>query len=201
MTRDSATKVLALAVIGFVCLTLLLVLLRPEQPAGFLDLRIADRPQMTNGAMSITLVLSNGTSRRLNIVDDTAGKPFFVLDDGTGGPGKSTIGMGLSTMANMLKVNLDRGDTLTNAIMLTNPPPRFRLLVEARDLALERREAVPRLFWIIAVKTKLRRSTPYHSKAMLLPTTDWIDTATISTPIPANGSETNRTPAASDSSD
>ena len=38
---------------------------------------------MTNGAILISFVLSNGTSRALNIVDDAARNLFLVLDAGT----------------------------------------------------------------------------------------------------------------------
>src|SRR6516164_2399368 len=123
MTHSSSSKVIWLVIAGIACLAFLMVALQPKPRPGNLDIHIAGRPQMTNGVMLITLILSNGTPGRLNIIDDTAGEPFFVLDDGTGGPGSSLIGTGLSVMANMLKVNLAPGDTLTNAISLTNPPP------------------------------------------------------------------------------
>jgi hypothetical protein len=184
MTPKSSYKVLWWMAAGCICvvfLSLLPILLSPEQPSGTLDLRVADTPQMTNGAMLVTLVLSNGTSRQFNIVDDTAGKPFFVLDDGTGGPGKSTIGVGLSRIANLLKINLAPGEALTNTILLTNPPPRFRLLVEARDLAAERRTGVKQVFLILASKVTLHKPVPYANTTITLPASSWIDAGAIST--------------------
>ena len=185
MTPVYYTKTFWLLVAGCICLvfvSLLPIMLSPELPAGALDLRMADRPQMTSGAMLFTLVLSNGTSRTLNIVDDTAGKPFFVLDDGSPAPG--TIGVGLSTLANMLKINLAPGQALTNGVMLTNPPPRFRFRVEVRDLASERRAGVKTLFHIVASKVTFRKPTPYSSSAILLPASDWIEPGNISTTTP-----------------
>ena len=106
---------------------------------GPLGLRLTGRPQVTSNAMLITLVLSNGTSRSLNIVDDRAGGPFVVLDAGAEGNHPGTIGFGLGALANSLKLNLAPGAALTNSVSVTNPLPRFRLLVEVRDLAWERR--------------------------------------------------------------
>jgi hypothetical protein len=184
--KPNQTKVLCFLAVGCVCvifLSLLPILLSPEPPAGSFDLRIADTPQITNGAMLITLVLSNGTSRRFNIVDDTAGKPFFVLDDGA--PVSGTIGVGLSRMANMLKINLSPGEAMTNAIMLTNPPLRFRFRAEARDLASERHININELIRLAASKVIHRKPGPYTTTTMILPTSPWIDASLVSTTNPA----------------
>ena len=191
MTRSSSSKVLwllAVGCVGVIFLSLLPILLSPQPPAGTLDLRVAGRPQMTNGAMLFTLVLSNGTSRTLNIIDDTAGKPLFVLDDGN--PARSTIGVGLSQMANTLKINLSPGKALTNEVMLTNPPPRFRFLIEARDLEAERRGAIKALIHIVASRVTLRKPTVYRTTTMTLPTSAWIDANVILTTNPAAAVQT-----------
>jgi hypothetical protein len=58
---------------------------------------------MTNGAMLISLILSNGTTRSLNIVDDASGDPFVVLDAGTQRNMPGTIGLGLGNLVNANK--------------------------------------------------------------------------------------------------
>ncbi len=132
---------------------------------------------MTNGVMLLSVVLSNGTSRTLNIVDDGAGNPFVVLDAGNSNvPG--TIGTGLSVLANTLKLNLAPGAALTNAVRLTNPPPRFRLLVEVRDLASERRRALVDLLRFVAEKARLSKPAP-HSP-ILLANSPWIENGAVS---------------------
>ncbi len=98
MTRSSPRKVLWLAVLGTGCLVFLLLLLPAKPQPRALDFRVAGRPQMTNGAMLISFVLSNGTSRPLNIVDDAAGNPFLVLDAGTGGSPPGSGDGNISTM-------------------------------------------------------------------------------------------------------
>lgn len=125
------------------CLLLTLVALRPwpSQVPVTLDLRLAGLRQVTNGVFLVSIVLSNGTSRTLNVVDDTAGNPLFLLDAGTGGasPGNGTYGSWLGEMANRMRVNLAPGASLANSVWVTNPPPRFRLRVNVRDLAAESR--------------------------------------------------------------
>ena len=41
-------------------------------------------------------------------------------------------------MVNQLRLNLAPGASLTNTVVITNPPPRFRLKVLLRDLLRER---------------------------------------------------------------
>jgi hypothetical protein len=106
MTLTARRKVLWLAIAGAVCLVLVLILWPAKRQTRNLDLRLAAQPQMTNGAMLISFVLSNGTSRTLNIVDDGAGSPFVVLDAGAAGNAPGTIGTGLGNLANTLKLNL-----------------------------------------------------------------------------------------------
>ena len=87
MTLTSRQKVLWLAIagVGPVVLVLLLCPAKPQQPL-IPDLRISGPPQVTNGVMFVSILLSNGSSRTLNIVDDGAGNPFFVLDVGRSKP-------------------------------------------------------------------------------------------------------------------
>src|SRR5689334_15054311 len=128
-------KVIRFALAGCLVFLLLLFLLSPKPKPRKLDLRIVGQPQVTNGAMLISLILSNGTSRSLNIVDESSGGPFVVLDAGTQSNMPGTIGFGLGNLVNTLKLNLAPGASLTKTVTLTNPPPRFRLLVEVRALA------------------------------------------------------------------
>jgi|SRR5579862_583640 len=178
MTLTSRRKLLWLAVAAFAICLLLVRLLSPgtQQPQPP-DLRILGQPQMTNGVMLISIVLSNGTSSRLNIVDDRIGNPFMVLDAGRSNlPG--TIGWGLGNLANSLKLNLPRGAVLTNTVRLTNPPPRFRLLVETRDLAWERRGVPMELLRFLAAKAT--RNPPKSPDYILLARSPLIVTAHVS---------------------
>jgi len=183
MMLTSPRKVLWLAVVGTGCLVFLLLLLPTKPQPRSLDLLIAGRPQVTNGVMLISFVLSNGTSRSLNIVDDAAGNPFLVLDAGTGGepPGSGNLGLGLGVLANTLKLNLGPRAALTNAVRLTNPPVRFRLLVEVRDLASERRIAVMELLRCLAVKARLSKETRHDDHRVTLPASPWIEDGSVST--------------------
>jgi hypothetical protein len=181
MMLTSPRKILWLAVAGTGCLVILLVLLPATPQPRTLDFRIAGRPQVTNGVMLISFVLSNGTSRSLNILDDAAGKPFLVLDAGTGGNMPGTIGLGLGVFANTLKLNLAPGAALTNAVRLTNPPPRFRLLVEVPDLASERRRGVVGLLRFLAVKATLLKETRDDYRSIILPASPWIEDGSVST--------------------
>ena len=183
MMFTSPRKILWLAVAGTGCLVFLLLLLPAKPQPRSLDLLIAGRPQVTNGVMLISFVLSNRTSRSLNIVDDAAGNPFLVLDAGTGGepPGSGNLGLGLGVLANTLKLNLAPGAALTNTVSVTNPPPRFRLLVEVRDLASERRRAVMGLLRFLALKASLSKQTPRDYNSTLLPASPWIENGSVST--------------------
>jgi len=180
MKLTSRRKVLWLTVTGAGGLVLVLLLWPARPQPRTLDLRIAGQPQMTNGAMLISIVLSNGTLRTLNIVDDGAGNPFVVLDAGVGQNPPGTIGLGLRVLANTLKLKLAPGAALTNAVRLTNPPPRFRLLAEVRDLASERRGALTELLRLLAVKARLSRPSPQGNGLIMLPASPWIENGNIS---------------------
>jgi hypothetical protein len=173
-------KVIWLAVAGCLVLLLLPSLLPPRLRPRKLDLRIVGQPQMTNGALRISLILSNGTTRSLNIVDDASGGPFVVLDVGPQSNMPGTIGLGLGTLVNTLKLNLAPGATLMKTVTVTNPPPRFRLLVEVRDLARERSRVLVGVFRWLAVKAKLRKQLTQEDHN-LLPASPWIENGHIAT--------------------
>ncbi len=187
-------KVLWLAAAGAGCVVLLLLLPPTKPQPRTLDLRIVSGPQTSNGTMLIGLVLSNGTSRSLNIVDDATGKPFWVLDAGANSNMPGTVGFGLGTLANTLKLNLAPGAALTQAVRLTNPPPRFRLLVEVRDLARERQRAIPELLSFLAEKARLRKRPRNDDDYILLPASPWIENGIISTTTPRTNGAMNQAP-------
>src|SRR3974390_2386810 len=179
MTLTSLRKVLWLALVGTGCLIFLLLLLSAKRQPGTLDLRLAGQPQMTNGVMVVSIVLSNGTSRSLNIIEDTDGNPFVVLDAGAGSNAPGTIGFGLGILTNALKLNLAPGAALPHAVRLTNPPPRFRLLVEARDLGSESGRALMALLELAAAKATGSKRAPHG--LILLPASPWIENGESST--------------------
>lgn len=156
-----------------VCLLLLLLLFFAQRPAPVsrtLEFRIADTPQLSNGALVVSVVLSNGTPHSLNIVDDTAGNPLFALDAGADyyPAGSRDHGAWLGPLGNTLKLNLAPGASLTNSVSVTSPPPRFRLRATTRDLAAERRD-----LW--RWSEKLLRGPKNSMSLEMLPTSDWIE--------------------------
>ena len=168
LTSFSRTRLLAGAIIiGLLSLIPLLLWSRPVP--GKVDLRLAGVRQSTNGAWLITVVLSNGTSRTLNVVDDADGNPAFILDSG------GEYGMWLTCVVNQLRINLIPGGSLTNTVLVTNAPPRFRLKVPLRDLAAERRDWTGRAIRFLpsrwADNWMKQREKPQ-------PTTAWIQTTT-----------------------
>jgi hypothetical protein len=173
-------KVLWFALAGTGCLALSLLVLLPKPRPGALDLRIIGQPQMTNGTMFISIVLSNGTSRTLHVVDDGVGRPFMVLDAGAAGNAPGSIGTALRILANTLKLSLAPGTALTDTVQVTNAPPRFRLHVKARDLSSEPRRGVVEHLRRLAEKARLRKPTPPRSLG-LLSASPWIVNGNIST--------------------
>ena len=99
---------------------------------GGFEVRLLAVTRLTNGALQVSLELSNGTSRALNVVDDTGGSPALVLEV----PGRTQW---LNRPANTGNINLGAGSNLTTSALVTNPPPRFRLLFSVRDFDAERR--------------------------------------------------------------
>lgn len=180
MKLDSRLKLLWLVIAGVGCLILVLFLwpVKP-QPQTTLDLRLAGVPQMTNGGMLMSIVLSNRTLKTLNIVDDGVGNPFMVLDAGATGNMPGTIGFGIGKLSNTLKLNLAPGAALTNAVLVTNPPPRFRILAEVRDLSSERRRTFMYLARLLAVKARLAKPDLRYS-VIMLPASPWIENGKVS---------------------
>ena len=171
-----------------VCLLLLLLFffaLRSAPVSRTAELRIADTPQLSNGVLVVSVVLSNGTPRSLNIVDDTAGNPLFALDAGAAywPAGNRDHGAWLGPIGNTLKLNLAPGASLTNSVSVTNPPPRFRFRATTRDFAAERRG-----MWVKLLALPQRWSENFLSRLQLakppqepmpvekpMPTSDWIE--------------------------
>ena len=145
-----------------------------EPDTGTFGLHIANRSQLTNGTLLIGLVLSNGTARTMNVVDDVGGNPIFVLDAGEGvyPPGSSFHSVRLGFMGNSGKINLAPGKTLQHTVGITNPPSRFRLQADVRDLAAERQNPLLKMFKTWTVE-KLRLHVKPDGPSS--PTTPWIE--------------------------
>jgi hypothetical protein len=175
---SKSAKSLATMVGGALVISLALALGWPRRVPGKLGVQLASTRQLSNGVLLVTVVLTNGTPRALNVVDDSRGKPAFILDERderrrTDG----TYGMQLTDLANQLKINLAPGATLTNTVCVTNPPPRFRLRVYVRDLAAERRgfplyRIVGRALALKVVEWRLKR----QNTDIVLPASPWIET-------------------------
>jgi hypothetical protein len=93
--------------------------------------RVVAVHRLADGSALLDVVITNGTSAALNIVDDSSGKPAFVLETSAG---KRSM---VTSMVNSLAVNLAPGVSLTNSVLLTNAPFRFRLYCIIRDLNAE----------------------------------------------------------------
>jgi hypothetical protein len=140
LIRSRRGKLVAAAVAGCLVFSGALFFAWPRGVPRFLDIQVTALHQASSGALCLSVVLSNGTLRTLNVVDDSTGKPAFILDERGGPRGHDhNVGTVLTDMANKLTINLASGVCLTNTVWVTNPPPRFRLRVELRDLAAEGR--------------------------------------------------------------
>jgi hypothetical protein len=171
--------VICLVLVGCPLFLLILFIMKSDPPIP--DLWITSPPQATNGGLLISLMISNRSSRALNIVDDASGNPCIVLDQGPAANVPGTIGTGLGPkLANTLKLNLAPGTSLMTTATVTNPPPRFRLLVQIRDPATENRRAVRALLNFLAQKMVLGKPTP--DGLILLPATPWIVGGIVETP-------------------
>jgi hypothetical protein len=168
MALISSLRIRVLAGALAVCLLFLAFqLIRPHSIPGEVQLQLSAVRRSTNGAVFVTVVLTNGTLRTMNIVDDADGNPAYILDSG------GEYGLSLTRMVNQLKLNLAPGSSLTNTVLVTNPPPLFRLKVQLRDLASERTDLTGALSHLLpdrlAQQFQSRRETP-------LPASDWIET-------------------------
>jgi hypothetical protein len=105
---------------------------RPYYLSRFHVLVLAVRPG-TNGSAQVDVLITNGTSVPLNVIDDASGKTAFFLETETGTSSAVTPRMNLGT------INLAPGTSLTNCVVLTNPPARFRLVCTLRNLEAERK--------------------------------------------------------------
>jgi hypothetical protein len=126
------------AAVFVVCLLCLLYLLfvRPLLPhsvPGTVDLRLMGVSSSSNGVMLVSVVLTNSTPLVLNVLDDADGRPAFILDDGS----EQTW---LTRMINKCSINLAPGGTLTNVVLVTNGPPRFRLKLAVYYLGRDSRD-------------------------------------------------------------
>lgn len=177
MTPPSRRKILWLAAAGAGCLFLVLLLWSASPQPDAPDLRIAGQSQMSNGATLISIVLSNGTSRTLNIVDDGLGNPFVLLQVDTGSNPPGIVGTALTAVSNTLKLNLAPRAALTNAFAfrLTNSPPRFRFVIQARDLGAEYRRALMDLLRLV-----LRVRRPASHDPELVARSPWIEIGSLS---------------------
>jgi hypothetical protein len=176
-SMSRSAKFLVAVVGGGLVISLVLALAWPKRAPGKLGVHLAGTPQSSNGVLLVTVVLTNGTPRVLNVVDDSCGKPAFILDERSGRRRTDdTWGTQLTDLANQLKINLAPGATLTNTVCVTNPPSRFRLRVYVRDLAAERRgfplcQIVPRALAMKVVEWRQRRQNP----DVVLPASPWIE--------------------------
>ena len=163
-------KFLAVLVGGGLFIFLALVLVQPRTVTKTMDLRVAGTSQPSNGILLVTVTLRNGTSRYLNVVDDASGNPAFLLDTG------SQRGTWLTTMVNQLKINLAPGASMTNTVVITNPPPRFRLKVPVRDLAAESWGSQASLFLPRAVArvANVPRRWLLRKRLHISPASEWI---------------------------
>jgi hypothetical protein len=135
---------------GLILLLLgLLALAFWKRPEGRVEALVPGVRHSANGVVAVTVILTNGMPRGMNIVDDINGNPHFALQF-YGDPGiwvkqhfyinPGTNSLSLTDGGNQIRIRLAPGQCLTNTVMLTNPPPRFRLMVSVRDF--EDREAL-----------------------------------------------------------
>jgi len=150
----------------------------PQPAPRTIDLLILGRPQLTNGAMLVSVVLSNGTSRSLNVVDDTAGNPFLGLVTTNYFAGYLVPDRDVSgPCANMMRINLAAGASLTNTVWITNPPPRFRLRTMVRDMHAEFSWGIRQIPRSLAVRAGLLRQRQFLGSpaSPTSPTSPWIE--------------------------
>lgn len=125
----TALLVVAAAAIGYLGL-------RPRiemPPADRLRIETRSITPLSNGVVQIELVVSNAFTRSLNLIDDPAGHPAWRLSDG------ASEGRPLGPVANSVKLNLAPAERLGDTLRLTNPPARFKLGIQFRDLEAEAR--------------------------------------------------------------
>jgi hypothetical protein len=87
------------------------------------------RPVATN-ILQVTATFSNATSRSLNILDAADGHSAYLVEPD---PKLGRRYYPLTRLANSLKLNLVPSATFADCFRITNPPPRFRLVVGIRE--------------------------------------------------------------------
>ena len=127
---------------GAAFLSLALYLLWPHEAPGRVVLLITGTRAAGTNILLVSVTVSNGASRELNVVEGDHGDPAFFLDVGL----KYGLNLGRG-IVNHWKINLAPGTTLNDIVWITNPPPRFRLKVPIRDLAAESRRS--RKYWFV----------------------------------------------------
>jgi hypothetical protein len=110
-------------VFGVALLVFILWFVFTSKPSvvGPFDVRLLSVSTLSNGVMQVSLSLSNGTPRMCNVVDDRSGNPLLTLEE----QGRTRW---LTRYANTGSLNLGAGSNLITTVLITNPPPRFRLL-------------------------------------------------------------------------
>lgn len=124
--------------------------------------------RLSNGVVQVSLLLSNGTTRTLNVVDDVAGNPALILAV----PGQT---MWLAPLGNQVKIFLGPTSNLVTTAWITNAPLRFRLQLSLRDLDAERRVFGPAYLCLPhgwAAKVVEWRRKDWHPEN---PVTSWIE--------------------------
>jgi hypothetical protein len=180
LISSGKAKAWVIGIAGCVLLLLVLLLLWPRGAPATLDVRLVGVSRSGGGVLRVNVLLTNRTSRTLNVIDDSRGNPAFVLDE-IGGPSPSgSWGARVTDMANSLRINLAPGASLTSTVWLTNPPPRFRLRAQIRDLAAERGDAPwsrivggPLARQILRLREKAQDSDAYAE--VYLPASVWIE--------------------------
>jgi hypothetical protein len=124
-----ATKCAAAIVIAAVVVVSVLVLASAKR--GKVDLLITNVTRLTNDVIHVRVVLTNRSSRVLNVIDDANLNPIFLLEEANG------FWNWPSNMANTLKVNIKPGEAFSHEAWLTNPPTQFRFRCVLRDLNAE----------------------------------------------------------------
>jgi hypothetical protein len=138
----------------------------PGKAGLLVDIRIISAVR-SNKDIFVSLVLSNRTTRTVNVVDDKTGGAAFILD--TGERADEWVG----TPANTLKIDLKRRASITNRVFIANAPPRFRLKPVLRDLTVEAR--VSRAFRYLPRFLAIRVLEWYKSELNPeQPASDWI---------------------------
>jgi hypothetical protein len=128
-------KLAAMTLISMGLLLLVWVLTWPNTAPGQMTLQITGiRPTATN-ILHVSTTFSNATSRLLNLLDAVDGHPAYIIEPD---PKLGLRYFPLTHLSNSFKLNLAPGATLADNFWITNPPPRFRIVVGLRDPGAER---------------------------------------------------------------